>query len=279
MNRRITRLLLVLLIASFATSGCFWRKKKKKGPPPPPPVVTLRADATLREASEVKSPAVAALAKGSRLAVTKMRGDWVAVTTTDGKSGFVQRATIGRRTLVIGTGGFPYTRTVGDRLRRVPILDVVRIEDTGRMMPSTPAGGVDGARQLDGGVKAEIVIAIHGAGRQFVYEVVDVKNRKVILRSETNDAVYVGDAAAQLTAAVAFAVEQADTPPKLDSEGMPIADPTPPPTPIPSRTPAAPHPNAPILVPTPSPSPSPSPTPAASPIPSPIASPTAIPSP
>lgn len=278
MNRRATRLLLVLLIVSFATSGCFWKKKKKKGPPPPPPVVTLRADVKLRETRELKSPAVADLGKGSRVAVTRMRDDWVAVTTTDGKSGFIPRSSIGRRTLLVGTGGFPYTRTVGDRLRRVPVLDLVRIESTGRFMPSSPAGGLDGARQLDGGVKAEIVIAVHGAGRQFVYEVVDLKNKRVLLRDETSDAIYVGDAASQLAAAVAFAVDQAEAPVKVDSEALPEAKPTQPPIPAPTKTPEGPHPNAPLNVGTPtptstaSPAASPMPSPAASPMPSPTAS-------
>lgn len=274
MNRRASLFLLLLLAVSFTVSGCW--KKKRKGPPPAPVVVTLRTDAKLREASEVKSPPIADLTKGGKVSVTKMKGDWVAVTTTDGKSGFVPRSSIGRRTLVVGTGGFPYTRTVGDRLRRVPTLDVVRIESTGRFMPTSPAGGVDGARQLDGGVRAELVIAVHGAGRQFVYEVVDLKNKKVLLRAETNDAIYVGDAAAQLAAAVAFAVEQADIPPKLDSEGMPIPQATPPPTATPTRGPDVPHPNAPINVATPTPT---SPTATPSPVASPTASPTASPSP
>lgn len=260
----------VLLGATVLVSAC-WGKKKPKGPPPPPPQVTLRKDAALRAAATAEAPLVADLPKGTKVSVLRLRDRWCRVKTEKGDEGFLERSTFARRTVLFGTGRFPYTGAVADALRRVPTVDLVRQETTARLMPGGPAGGVEGAGQLAGGLRAEVVVGVMAGGRQFVYEIVDLANDRVLLSGTTDDTMYLQQAVNELAASVAYALDQSAKPAASPTpEGAATATPSATPTPKPT----SPHPNAPLeptgaatATPTPGASPSPAPSPSPSPSP------------
>ena len=250
MKRRFgTLLVLGLLVAAAACH----RKPKVPVPPPPPPRILLRVEAPLRDTADVAAPVTATLAKGTVVAVEKVTDKWGLVTTDDGKHGFVPRPSFARRAVVIGTDRFPYTYVVGDRLRKVPGLDVVRVEVVSRIMPASPAGGVDGAEQLDAGTRSALVIGVTGNGRQFLYEVVDREAHTVLLNTMTRDTIYMRKAVDELTDTITHVLEV----PLPGATPIPGSMPSPTPTPHPE----SPHPNAPLPVATPAASPSATPTP------------------
>ncbi len=229
-----------------------WKKRKPKGPPPAPQKVTLRKDAPLRAAATNEAPLVNDLKKGAVLTIVKLRDRWCTVKTDAGEEGYVERSSFAYRMALYGTGRFPYTRAVADALRKVPEVDLVRQETTARLMPGSAAGGVDGADQLDGGVRSEILVGVTGAGRQFVYEVVDRTNKKVLLTGLTDDTMYLHQAVSEVATSVAYAIDQSAKPAASPSPGASGS-------PSPSPSPTSPHPNAPLDA-TPAPSPSPTTT-------------------
>lgn len=248
MKRRET---LLVLATGLAAASC-QRKKRIPGPPPPPPRVLLRQDAVLREAADVSSAIVAQLTKGTGIAVEKVTDKWGQVLTDDGQRGFVPRATFARRTVVVGTDGFTFTYAIADRLRKVPALDVVRVEVTGRVMPGSPAGGVDGAKQLDGGSHAALVVGLIGTGRQFQYELVDLEAKTVVINATTRENIYARKEVDEVVDNIARVLET----PLAGATPAATSSATPTPTPHPESR----HPNAPLPIATPGAAASPSPS-------------------
>lgn len=250
MMRRASRAALpLLLLLAALLPACL--KKKPAGPPPPPPKVVLREHVFLRESASDNSPVVEELDKGATVSVDKLTSKWGHVVAADGKAGYVHRESFSVRVALFGTASFPYTAYVADRLRQVPVLDLVSVETTSRIMPGSPAGGVDGAIQLGKPLKVDLVIGVTGAGRQFVYEVVDLKNERVIATGMTHEAALIRVAVNEIADVSVNAIG-----PLVNPAGTPAPGTSPSPTPTPTPEPR--HPNAPLPL-----DPVPSATPAA----------------
>lgn len=238
-RRRAAPFVLVLGLSVLLAAACHKHRKPLR-PPPPPPRVTMLQDAFVRAEPSDQAPGVANVKKGDIVAVDKVKEKWCHVITSDGTPGYLRRETFSKRTALFGTAGFTYTRYVADQLRHVPALDIIAVETTQRLMPGSPpaaAGGVNGAEQLAGSLKADLVVGVTGGGRQFVYEVVDMKAKTVLLRATTKDTEYIRGALNEMADQIGHLFEPGAKPAGAAS-ATPSATPSP--------TPEPRHPNAPL---------------------------------
>ena len=227
------------------------------------PSVAAAEATTVRAEPDEKGAEVVAVKAGDKLVLLGTRGDWTQVMTSSGKRGWVPskvvpqektgggtsgvkvassgtvgasegstavamrgRPTVKKRTLVVGTGNLDLNvvRRVADLLRGDPHLEIVAVRSETGVKGGSPAGGVDGAAQLGGGDKADVVVGLMGSGGDsLLYEVVDLKRDVVLAKGGTSDAT---DPRIPVEE-VAAAVREAVTPPKAkpaDADKTPGAE-------------------------------------------------------
>src|SRR5207248_7588715 len=103
-------------------------------------------DADMRADSSDKSKQLESLKKGDVVELLKL-GKWSKVRAPDRIEGYVKREAFARKTIVAGTNDFAYTDNVVDKLRKVPVIDIVAViggrsidpydrDMEGRMMPT-----------------------------------------------------------------------------------------------------------------------------------------------
>jgi len=156
------------------------------------------------------------------------------------------------RTVVVGTGALSLdtVKRVGDALEKEPRLDVVDTRTTPEKKPGSPAGGVDGAKQLGASKQADVVVALlPAAGGAIAYEAVDVAHGTVLARGTTPASTDSRRTIADVAQIVIRSLPS--TTPVLPSPTVTSGNPTPTmplaassPSPTPTPTPM-PHPNAP----------------------------------
>lgn len=226
------------------------------------PSVAAAEPATVRAEPDEKGAEVVTVKAGDKLVLLGTRGDWTQVMTAAGKRGWVPskvvpqekpsggasglkvassgtvgasegstavamrgRPTVKKRTLVVGTGNLDLTvvRRVADLLRGDPHLEIVAVRSEAGVKPGSPAGGVEGAEQLAGGDKAELVVGLMGSGgASIIYEVVDLKKDAVLVKGGTSDATDPRIPVEEVAAAVREAVTPRD--PKKDAGGEAAGD-------------------------------------------------------
>ena len=200
-RRILTVLATAMLVAAPALAG---RSK----------VPALQPAAVLAEPTEGATKVVD-VKKGDSLMVLGKKGEWSQVMTDGGKKGWVKSSVVSAgglgavdttgmevaaaegdtalairarpnppRTVIVGVGGISVeeTKRIAEVIKKqeqgLKVLEV-RTEKEGK--GTTPAGGLEGAKVLAASKKAELVIALQpGAADALVYEIVDVKNGKVL---------------------------------------------------------------------------------------------------
>jgi len=209
--------------------------------------------------------------KGENLLVTGKQGEWSSVQTDSGKKGWVLSTVVsagglagldtssttvaaaegdtalamrGRpfvpRTLVLGMGALKgdSTKKLGELLKASSKLKVLEVRDEAMTKPGSAAGGVDGATQLMGTQTADLVVAIQsaGTGDALMYEVVDLKNKKVLGAGTTTSAKPVDE----VVEAVAVATKELTKNPADAAAvpAVPAATPALAVTPVPAASPA-----------------------------------------
>lgn len=202
MVRRILSLLAVtMLLAAPALA------KRAKTPALQPAAVLAEPKDGATKVIDVK--------KGENLMVLGKKGDWSQVMTDGGKKGWVKSSVVSAggfdavdpssmevaaaegdtalairarpnppRTVIIGVGGISdeETKRIADVIKKQEQgLRVLEVRTEKSLAGASPAGGLDGAKKLAAAKKADLVIALQsGTGDALLYEIVDVKNAKVL---------------------------------------------------------------------------------------------------
>lgn len=169
-----------------------------------------------------KAAKVVDVKKGENLMVLGKKGDWSNVQTDAGKKGWVLSSVVssgglegldpnattvaaaegetaiamrGRpfvpATVVVGMGGLKNdaSKKLGELLKAERKLKILEVRDEAATKTGSAAGGLDGATQLAGTQKADLVVAIQaGTGDALIYEIVDLKNKAVLGTGTTTSA-------------------------------------------------------------------------------------------
>lgn len=233
MVRRVVLLLSALVL--FAAPALAKRSK----------VPALEAG-TIRAAPKADADLVVEVKKGENLMVLGKSGEWSQVLTDGGKKGWVLTKVVsagglsdldmsattvaaaegdtaiamrGRpsppRAVIVGMGGLKddATKKLGDLVKGERKLKVLEVREEAATRPGSPAGGLEGATELAGTHKADVVVAIQAAsGDAIQYEIVDLKHKSVLATGTTTTAKPVDEVAAALaTATEALVKNPADT--------------------------------------------------------------------
>ena len=214
-----------------------------------------------------KAAKVADVKKGENLLVTGKQGDWSSVQTDAGKKGWVLSSVVssgglegldpnattvaaaegstaiaarGRpfvpATVVVGMGGLKSdaSKKLGELLKADRKLKILEVRDEAATKTGSAAGGIDGATQLAGTQKADLVVAIQAAdGDALRYEIVDLKHKTVLGTGTTTSAKPVEEVA---TAVANVTAELTKNP----ADAAAATTPAPAATVAPASTPAAP---------------------------------------
>ena len=226
------------------------------------PAFAKRSKVPALEASSVRAEPKADAAvvlevkKGDKLMVLGKSGPWSQVLTDGGEKGWVLTKVVsagglsgldasattvaaaegntaiamrGRPspplTVIVGLGGVKdeATSKLGELVKAERKLKVLEVREEATTKSGSPAGGLEGAAQLAGAHKADVVVAIQAAeGSALAYEIVDLKHKSVLATGTTTTAKPVEEVAA----AVAKATEtMAKNPAEASAVMTPAATP------------------------------------------------------